>query len=49
MQEMKSMRNLIGTSDMRLAMEKTQATYPVLRELANFIASGNRLPGNSLL
>ena len=25
-------------------MEKTQATYPVLRELANFIADGNRLP-----
>ena len=25
-------------------MEKTQASYPVLRELANFIVNGNRLP-----
>ena len=38
------MRSLIRTSDMEVAMEKTQASYPVLRELANFIANGNRLP-----
>lgn len=38
------MRNLIRTSNMEVAMEKTQASYPVLRELANFIVNGNRLP-----
>ena len=38
------MRDLIRNSNMEAAMEKTQATYPVLRELANFIADGNRLP-----
>ena len=29
---------------MEMAMERIQSTYPVLRELANFIANGNRLP-----
>lgn len=43
------MRSLIRTSNMELAMERTQDSYPVLRELANFIANGNRLPGNTQL
>ena len=38
------MRDLIRTSDMDTAMKETEASYPVLRELANFITSGNRLP-----
>ena len=38
------MNNLIRTSDMEMAMEGIQSTFPVLRELANFIADGNRLP-----
>ena len=37
------MRDLIRTANMDVAMEYTQAAYPVLRELANFITSGNRL------
>ena len=38
------MRDLIRTANMEVAMEETQAAYPVLRELANFITSGSRLP-----
>ena len=39
------MRDLIRTANMDVAMENTQAAYPVLRELASFITSGIRLPG----
>ena len=38
------MNELIRTSNMKLAMNLTQATYPALRELAIFIANGNRFP-----
>ena len=38
------MRDLIRTSDMDVAMQEMEASYPVLRELANFVAGGNRLP-----
>jgi len=38
------MRRILTTGDSELASEMTQSTYPVLRELANFVARGNRLP-----
>lgn len=44
MTEMMNIEQLFATSDMNLAMEQSQATYPFLRELANFIVQGGRFP-----
>ena len=40
------MRKILTTGDSELASEMTQSTYPVLRELSNFVARGNRLPAS---
>ena len=44
MEETRNIDELFATANMDLAREQTQATYPYLRELANFIASGGTFP-----
>jgi len=39
-----NIEQLFATADMKLAAQQTQATFPFLRELANFIANGGTFP-----
>ena len=41
---MTSIEQLFATADMNLAMEQSQATFPFLRELADFISGGGQFP-----
>jgi len=38
-----SIEQLFATADMNLVAQQTQATFPFLRELADFIANGGKL------
>ena len=44
MEEMMNIERLFATADMELAMEQREATYPYLRELADFISRGGEFP-----
>ena len=44
MEEMMNIERLFATADMELAMEQREATYPYLRELADFISGGGEFP-----
>ena len=39
-----NIEKLFTTADMNLAKEETRATFPFLRELADFIVRGGRFP-----
>ena len=39
-----NIEKLFTTADMELAMEQREATYPYLRELADFISGGGEFP-----
>lgn len=39
-----NIEQLFATADMNLAAQQTQATYPLLRELADFIVGGGVFP-----
>ena len=41
---MMNIEELFTTADMNLAQEQTRATFPFLRELADFIVRGGRFP-----
>ena len=41
---MMNIEQLFVTADMNLAIEQSRATFPFLRELANFIVDGGRFP-----
>jgi len=41
---MVNIEQLFATADMNLAAQQTQATFPYLRELADFIFKGGKLP-----
>ena len=41
---MKSIEQLFATGDKNLAIAASQATFPFLRELGNFVANGGKFP-----
>ena len=41
---MTNIEYLFATADVNLAMSQTGATFPFLRELADFVVNGGRFP-----
>ena len=44
MEEVNDLEELLETQDTALAIDRINSSFPVLRELANFIANGGIIP-----
>jgi len=44
MEEINDLEELLETQDATLAIDRINSSFPVLRELASFIASGGKIP-----